>query len=516
MAANPQRKINRFLVFRFRYKTAAFCLGCLLAAALPPFYYFGAAFLAFSGLVWLCCQVTGKTALAATGYWFGFGFFAAGFYWIGNALLVDAEQTGWLYPFVLFLNGAFFGIFTIVPIYITRYGKTVVAKLLLLAAGWGLCAEWLRGVFLTGFPWNPVSSILAFHPAMLQTLSWWGTYGLSVVAVALFSLPAVALVHPQKKQMWAVGVAALFPVLLWGYGEFVLPPKGEIPSGQQIKIRLVQPSIPQELKWNRTVMEENFRKYIDLSRQEGLNNADFVVWGETASAFDLTFDKAHRIAASSAVPATGYLISGSLRYEINGNDYTPYNSMLVIDSAGNVVDVYNKSHLVPFGEYIPLRKYLPAWVRPVANTIAEFGKGRQYQTITLDGYPEFAPLICYEVIFPGQVVRKENKPKWMVVVTNDGWYGLSSGPEQHLVAAQMRAVEEGISVVRSANSGISAIISPYGQITARIGLNKTGVADGVVYADQARQTLFGRFGNRLLLLLCGFFLLCAVLINRRQ
>jgi apolipoprotein N-acyltransferase len=173
--------------------------------------------------------------------------------------------------------------------------------------------------------------------------------------------------------------------------------------------------------------------------------------------------------------------------------------------------LYDKSHLVPFGEYIPWRDYFPQWVRPLANNVAEFGRGEQFKTITIDGYPEFAPLICYEVIFSDDVVRKENKPQWMIVLTNDGWYGNSAGPHQHLVAAQMRAVEEGMTVVRSANSGISAVINPYGEIKAKIPLGAREAADALVKPDEAYQTPFGKYGNKIPLVMSGALFLLALL-----
>ena len=152
-------------------------------------------------------------------------------------------------------------------------------------------------------------------------------------------------------------------------------------------------------------------------------------------------------------------------------------------------------------------------MHPLTNTVAEFGRGKQFATIKLDKYPEFAPLICYEIIFSDEVVRKVNKPKWMVVLTNDGWYGISSGPYQHLAAAQMRAVEEGISIVRSANSGISAIINPYGEITAQIPLGTQDTINSIVKPDMARWTLFGEYGNNIPLIMSMAIFLLGLLFN---
>lgn len=501
-----------------KYKTSALLFGLLLVAALPPFYHTWAVFTAFCGVFALSQKQSSVKRLSAIGYWFGFGYFSAGFYWIGNALLIDAAKTGWLYPFVLLLGGGFFGLFTIFPFAVMKLGKNIFSKILLLAAGWYFSAEWLRSVFLTGFPWNPLGSVLAFNPLWLQTLAWWGTYGLSMMIVVIATLPAVWLLKPNKRNLWTPLCSLLLISGLYIYGDFALVQWGKLNVGEQIRVRLVQPSIPQTMKWSRDAIEKNFAQYVDLSRAEGLENIDFVVWGETASPFNLVYDLEHRLMAQEAVPPKGYLLAGILQdgYDTNTGDYLLYNSLAAMDYFGQIHDIYSKNHLVPFGEYIPLRKYLPKWIKPLTNMIGQFGKGEKYQTLKLDGYAEFAPLICYEVIFSGQIVRRQNKPKWAVVLTNDGWYGISAGPYQHLVAAQMRAVEEGISIVRSANSGISAVINPYGIITSQIGLSERGYIDDTVKISMSHQTLFGEYGNKIPLIVAMLLVIISASFNFLQ
>ena len=499
-----------------KYKTVSLLFGLLAVGALPPFFCWWLLFLAFGGVFALGHWQNSIKRLSAIGYWFGFGFFAAGFYWVGNALLIDAVKTGWMYPFVLLLGGGFFGLFTIFPFVLMKFGKSKFSKILLLAAGWFLSAEWLRSVFLTGFPWNPLSSVLAFNPLWLQTLAWWGTYGLSMMIVIIATLPAVWLVKPNKRNILAPLCSLLLISGLYLYGDFALVQWGKLNVGEQIRVRLVQPNIPQTMKWSRDSVEKNFAQYIELSRAEGLENVDFVIWGETASPFNLAYDLEHRVMAQEAVPPKGYLLAGMLQdgYDQNTGDYVLYNSLAAMDYWGQIHDIYGKNHLVPFGEYIPFRQYLPKWIKPVTNMIGQFAQGEKYQTIKLEKYAEFAPLICYEVIFSGQIVRKQNKPKWAVVLTNDGWYGISAGPYQHLVAAQMRAVEEGISVVRSANSGISAVINPFGIITSKIGLAERGYVDDVVQIGQSHSTLFGRFGNFVPLAISVFLVLLSLILNK--
>ena len=495
-------------------KTAAFVLGALLTAALPPYYQFWTMFLAFSGLMFLICGTNRLRKLCELGYWFGFGYFAVGFYWIGNALLIDVMQTGWLYPIVLLLNGAFFGLFTILPAAVTKYGRNIVSKMLLFAAVWCLSTEWLRSFLLTGFPWNPISSVLGFSVPMMQILSVLGTYGTSLLLVLTAVCPTIWLVDPRKYNTVMLFLPVAVCLGLWQFGEYILDIRPSVPDGNSIMVRLVQPSIPQTLKWNREVLEDNLQTYVNLSRQKDIGYVDFTIWGETAYPFDLRYDEKHKRKIAAAVPTYGYLITGFLRHVNDGYDYTPYNSFGVINTKGELVDWYDKNHLVPFGEYIPLRKYLPEWVRPIANTVAEFGRGEKYKTLRIGNYPMFAPLICYEVIFSDEVIGREGEhPTWAVVLTNDGWYGVSSGPYQHLVAAQMRAIEEGITIVRSANSGISALISAYGEIRAQIPLGERAAIDALVKPEEAHSTVFSRYGNRIPLAMSMMLILLALMLS---
>lgn len=503
------------------YKTTALLLGVLLTAALPPFYHICTLFVAFAGAMFLASNTNKLKSLAAIGYWFGFGYFAAGFYWIGNALLIDITRTGILYPLVLLLNGAFFGLFTILPFMITKIGNNILTKSMLFAAFWCLICEWLRSFILTGFPWNPISSMITFSPEMMQILAVFGTYGTSLILVFFALLPAIWINQPNRKNFYlSFGAILFFFIAAWTYGGHILEERPYISDGKSIIVRLVQPSIPQTLKWNRNLLENNIRAYVNLSKKKDNSYVDFTIWGETAYPFDLADDNANR-KITSAVPPYGYLITGFLRRADNGYRYTPYNSFGVINKKGKLIDWYDKSHLVPFGEYVPLRKYLPDWIKPLANTVAEFGRGKQFQTLKIADFPTFAPLICYEIIFSDKIVQKEpQKPAWAIVLTNDGWYGISAGPYQHLAAAQMRAVEEGITIVRSANSGISAVINPYGEIKAQIPLGQTAAVDALVKPKESHPTFFGKYGNKIPLTMSLFTLvlalLCSLLSSKRQ
>ena len=251
-------------------------------------------------------------------------------------------------------------------------------------------------------------------------------------------------------------------------------------------------------------------QHIKLSQLSGFDDVDFIIWGETAFPYAIEQDIYHRQMLQYAIPPQGYLITGALRYEdVQNEQYKVYNSLFILDKSNQIVATYDKFHLVPFGEYIPLRKYLPEWIKPIANAIGSFEKGLGPEVIKITGQPSLGGLICYEVIFPHQILDKTNRPQWIVNLTNDGWYGDSAGPYQHLVAARLRAVEEGITIARVAGSGISALISPLGIVLGQIPLHQQGILDIALPIETEFSTTYSKLGNNVILLLCVFLLAVA-------
>lgn len=503
---------NKLLEYK---KTIAFLLGAISVCALPPYYIFPILFFSLSAFLFLLIKANKPKTAFAIGYWFGFGFFAVGLSWVGNALLIDAKAFGWLYPITLIAAGGFFGLFTAVPAWLTFYFKNAYAKFFAFSALWVL-SEWIRSFILTGFPWNLLGSVLAFSPQTLQLASVIGTYGLSLLVLMICTAPALVINYHNKKSLIFSSITIIaLSMLICVFGSWRLK---HLPEEQDsnLTIRMVQPSIPQSMKWDYASLNDNFNDYIRLSKSEGLENVDFVIWGETASPFPLDMEPNYLNLITEAIPEKGYLITGLVRYEFDqkGN-YQPLNSMFIINKDGKIVDYYDKFHLVPFGEYIPLRSFLPSWVRPITNTIANFKAGNGPKTFSLDSYPNFGALICYEVIFPAQIVNKHNRPNFIVNITNDGWYGISAGPYQHLVTAQLRAIEEGVAVIRVANSGISAAISKTGIIIASLPLNQVGYLDVKLPKNLNTTTVYGKFGNLVPLILSLANIIIALLIKRR-
>lgn len=492
-------------------KLTCFLLGAAAVAALPPFNFFPILFISFSGLMLFLGQAQKLKEAFSSGYWFGFGFFSFGLSWIGNALLIDVQTLGWLYPIAFIASGAFFGLFSAAAAMISFAFKDFTAKYLSFAAGWTLL-EWIRSFILTGFPWNLIGTTLSFDLKLLQGASIFGIYGLSLCVLLSTSAPALWLKEKNKKNFISTACLMIFPLLiLYIFGMIRLHNSQISPS--DYKIRIVQPSIPQNMKWNGASLENNFQEYINLSAQNGTQDLDLIVWGETASPFPLEFSDKHRQMIADILSEQTLLAAGSLRFKIQDGRRRPQNSMLLINNKGDIVASYDKSHLVPFGEYIPFRRYLPTSLRPVTNVIADFIAGDGPKTINIPSFPSFGVAICYEIIFPHKIIDSNNRPQLLLNLTNDGWYGDSAGPRQHLIATQMRAIEEGISIIRAANSGISAFINHQGKILGRLELNQKGNLDITLPQNLEEQTLYSRFGNLIPLALIIIILLVATLKN---
>lgn len=434
-------------------------------------------------------------------YIFGFVFYAVSFSWINNALLLDGDKFVAFVPAVFFGIGLFFGLFWGIPAAVASLGRNIYARALLLC-GTFVFLEWVRSFIFTGFPWNLLGTALAFDVRAIQGAAYIGTYGLSLLLLLMCCGAAMLLGGVFQKRFYKGALLfILLPAafLFWNAGQYQKTDEGSI------LVRLVQPSIPQTYKWEPAEAYANFRSYIDLSLSKPLKGIKLVVWGETATPYFLDRDEAHLREITEAVPPDGFLITGLLRAGVHDGRYVPYNSMFVIDEKGEIKDYYDKVHLVPFGEYLPFRELWPSFMAPVANVVGDLGRGEKYKNMQISGLPLLGGAICYESIFPKQVLNPRNRPEILVVVANDGWYGVSAGPFQHLAAAQMRAVEEGITVIRSANTGISAIIAPNGDMSGIIGLNEKGISDTALPKVLAKKTLYGQFGNLIpgiLVLLC--------------
>ena len=531
-AAGPLAPLQRVAMWTaglasWRRHGFAACLGVLAAAALSPVDLVPLLVIAFSGLVWLMDGCTGRRDATLLGWSFGFGFFLAGLYWISAALFVDIAQFWWLVPLALLGVPAGFGIFAALAVLAAheatrRFGLLGGARILVLAVAW-VAAEWLRGHILTGFPWNLIGYAWAgAFPgalAVLQLTAVTGIYGLSLLTVLAAALPA-RLGDIGRGRYWALVAAVLLIALPAAGGAWRLAdaPRETVPG---VMLRLVQPSIPQTLKNDPDALAQNFRRLLALSASRGADKVTHLVWPEAAAPPLLERFADERRAIAAVIPRGGLLLTGAERAEpVTG--WPPqhiWNSVVALNGRGDIIAAYDKAHLVPFGEYVPLRSVLP--IERIVPGVGEFSAGPGPRTLTLPGLPPVGPLVCYEAIFPGAVIERTKRPQWLLNVTNDAWYGMSSGPFQHLAIVRVRAVEEGLPLVRAANNGVSAVIDPYGRIgrrldgevAARLDLDSIGVLDAPLPRALA-PTPYERFRDEIFFAAALLILAIAAVLSR--
>jgi len=492
--------------------------GMLGALAFAPLFIFPAILLALSGLWFLLNRAFERNdsfrKIFWLGWWFGLGHFTAGLYWIAHALTVDLTAFWWLIPFALLGIPSVLAIFTGLSFMILKVWPFEGISRAFAFAGIWVSFEWLRGHLFTGFPWNLLGYTWAFNLEMLQTASLWGVYGLSLLTV----LMGIALNYVVKKDTFERNIALsifLVALLAWGWGKVHLE-SAKVETSLPLAIRLVQPNIPQVLKWDPAQKEAHFRDLLTLTAQPSRLPIKAILWPETAVPYFLEIENFHRMLIADLVPQDGLLFTGALRRTTPGTiPVEVWNSLLVIDDKGKIVTHYDKSHLVPFGEYIPFRKLMDSLfgqvsIKKITAGMIDFTPGHGPESISLPkDFPPFAGLVCYEVIFPSAVISaSQERPGWIINVTNDGWYGHTSGPYQHLEMTRFRAVEEGIPLVRVANSGISAVFDSYGQNKGSLGLGKKGVLDVYLPSPTKFSPPYAKWGDWITLgLVLGIFAL---------
>ena len=478
--------------------------GACGALAMAPLNVLPAAFLPMVVAVWLIDGAADagdvgtrpiRRSLArafVAGWWWGFGFFLAGFYWIGAAFLVDADEFAWALPLGVVALPAGLALFPALGFAVARaLWSASLLRVFALATGLG-ATEWLRGVVLTGFPWNVWGMVLGNNVVTGQLAALVGLHGLTPLVVAIFALPAALPDATRGRTRLLPTAAALLTLAaIAGFGLVRLQTDtGAIVPG--IRLRLIQPDVAQDDKFRPENREAILTHYLDLSTRgtgptaAGLAGVTALVWPESAFPFILSRDPRALSRIAAALPSETVLITGAARLETTHPGGTRhdayYNAVQVIDHDGSILDSYDKVHLVPFGEYLPLRGWLDALgLRQFVHVPGGFEPGRVRRPIRAPGLPLIAPLICYEAIFPGEVVPPGERPGLLLNVTNDSWFGLTAGPYQHLAAARLRAIEEGLPLVRDANTGISAFIDPYGRILSQLPLGAQGLLDGPLF-----------------------------------
>jgi len=505
----------------------AFIAGALSALALAPINAWPILFVTFPVTVWLidgaaAGRWSGPIAAAGAGWCFGFGYFLAGLYWVGYAFLVDAKTFGWLLPVAVAGLPAYLAVFTALGFAAARL-VWVRGPVRLLALATALAAaEWLRGHVLSGFPWNAFGYALTEPLALAQSVSLIGIWGLTFLAVAIFTTPALFAddrtdtPHPWRPLV--AGVVLLAAFTAYGAARLWTHPTEYV---AKVKLRIMQPDLQQDQKFNYGAKREVMARYLRLSNRatgpqsKGVHDVTHLIWPESSFPFFLTHEPDVLAQITQLLQPGTVLITGAIRAGAaasNGRVTEAYNSVYVIDHDGSILGIYDKVHLVPFGEYLPFQRLLEKLgLRQLTRVVGGFKPGDRRRIMDVPGAPKVLPLICYEAIFPGEAVPPDERPGWLVNVTNDGWFGISSGPYQHFQQARMLAVAEGLPLVRAANTGISAVVDPLGRVIASLPLGGEGVLDAKLPRALA-PTIYARSGNAIYLL----FLIGSVLIVARR
>ena len=502
--------IARIVVLSYGWRRAAIAFGAGLVSALAmaPFDAWPVLFLTLPPLVWLidgagAGRFGGVASAALSGWLFGFGYLLVGLYWIGNAFLVDADAFGWLLPFIVSGLPAFLALFFALAFALARaIWPHDATRILALAASVTAC-EWLRGNLLTGFPWNALGNAFGGQLALAQSASLIGLWGLTFLAVAIFASPA-ALADDAARRRWlapVLGVGLLAAMAVFGTLRLAQQPTQFVDN---VTLRLMQPNLQQDVKFNYSAKQAVMQKYLSMSERStgsqgnGLNGVTVLIWPESAFPFFLTREGDAMAQIARLLPQGTVLLTGAIRAPDDAPRGVPtraYNSIYAIDHDGTILSIYDKLYLVPGGEFLPLQSLLEKiGLRQLTKLRGGFLAGDRRRVITLPNAPRVLPLICYEAIFSGAIVPSGERPGWIVNLTNDGWFGNSTGPYQHLAQARMRAIEDGLPIVRSANTGISAVIDPLGRIVNALPLGIEGVMDARL-PDAAQSTFFSRAGN---------------------
>ena len=518
----------------WRASLLAVVAGAASSLSLAPYHLFPILFVTIPVFVWLLDGSIAPTGRSnplrrswpafKTGWLFGFGYFLSGFWWVGKAFLVDADDFLYLLPFAVMALPAGLALF---------WGSAAALARLIWIDGWlrllGFAAlftlfEWLRGTILTGLPWNVPGYAAMPTPLFMQSAGVVGLYGMTFFTLLIATVPAAFAPSVRsnfKRAGWPLlPLAAILCVVHIGYGFWVLS-GADNATVDGVRLRLVQPALDQREKWDPALEADIMARYFDLSnadkgpQQNSIRAFTHVIWPESSFPFILTQRRDQLAAISRLLPSTTTLITGAMRLEKPtdaDSDPKVFNSIFALNGNGEIIAASDKTRLLPFGEFLPFQSFLESLgLRQLTQLRGGFAAGTRRSNISLPGTPTFLPLICYEIIYSGAVRAEieDGKPRaqWIVNLTNDAWFGLTAGPYQHAHQAQVRAVEEGLPVVRAANNGISFVADAYGRIAESLALGQHGVVDSALPVARS-STLFNRVGNRPII-----FLVCLIVIG---
>lgn len=455
-------------------------LGVISALGQAPFGWALVSVLGFALAFLFFERTMGTDAPAAQGWAFGFGYFLLTLQWLVSPFLVEPEQHGWMAPFALALMSGGLALFWAVAFWgAGRLGRTsaLIFALPLM--------ELARAYLFTGFAWGmPAYGMV--DSALGQVVTWVGSHGLNVFVLAIAWVIAQAINAPGRLRLAFLGLAVVGTLAILWPAPTPMAPRDDAPM-----IRLIQPNAAQHEKWDPDLIDEIFERGLALTRAEAEDPIALTIWPETSLPEILNYGDELLAQVTEAAGLTPVVI-GANRFE----GPRLFNAAALIGSDGEVHAIYDKHHLVPFGEYLPFGDFLArfGYYGMARSEGHGFSSGAGAEVMDLGPLGLALPLICYEVVFPQDVRASQVRPDMLMQITNDAWFGTFSGPYQHLVQAQMRAMEMGLPMVRAANTGVSAMIDARGRIVAQLPLNEAGYLD-VRRQEPLPQTLYAWVGD---------------------
>ena len=496
----------------------ALAAGVASATGFAPLKLWPVTLLAFALLLWLVVGAPRLRSALARGWWFGVGHFTLGLNWIATAFTYQAEMPAWLGWIAVVLLSLYLAVYPAAAAGLAwRYGRRDPLRLaLVFAAGW-IVTEWLRASLFTGFAWNPLGVSLLPVP-VARLAPWLGTYGLSGVTALLAGVLLLLALRRRREASALAGTVAVATGI-------ALAAAPAPPPSTDVAVRIIQPNIGQQDKWREDFIAENESRLAGMSRQ-GTGAPRLLLWPEAAVTrplqnglpyphYQQEAAELRRRVGEMMGPADLLLTGGVTWQSADGVDVTSAtNSVFAVDRTGRIHARYDKAHLVPYGEYLPMRPILSALgLSRLAPGDIDFDPGPGPQTLNLPAFGRVGFQLCYEIIFSGEVVERGNRPNFLFNPSNDAWFG-AWGPPQHLAQARLRALEEGMPVLRSTPTGISAVIDAQGRLLHSLPWRQPGVIDATLPAPLP-PTLFARAGNVLPLLFALLLAAVAFLLWRR-
>ncbi|MEQ9661559.1 MAG: apolipoprotein N-acyltransferase [Parasphingopyxis sp.] len=501
----------------------ALLLGAASATGFAPLGLWPLTIAAYALLIAMTISRQRLRSAFATGWAFGVGQFMVGLNWIATAFTYQAAMPAWLGWIAVVLLSLYLAVYPALATAIAwRFGKAMpLTFVLFFAAAW-IVTEYLRAFVFTGFAWNPLSAIAIAHigsgdvaNGLASSARWIGTYGVSGLIVLL---AGAFYLGWQRRWTAALGIGAL-PVAASIAGVIAVSSIATVDPDASA-IRVIQPNINQNEKWDADLALRNFNRLVERTGETG-DEPRLIFWPEAAVPEFIEDDPMARARISSLLGEEDLLLLGAskLIWENieNGRRRTigARNAFYVMDANGDLLARYDKAHLVPYGEYLPMRPVLESiGLSRLAPGDLDFWPGPGPQTLELPGFGTVGGQICYEMVFSGEVVERANRPDFLFNPSNDAWFG-AWGPPQHLAQARLRAIEEAMPIIRSTPTGVSAIIDARGVVADHIPYHQAGTIDARLPAP-APPTLFSRFGNILPMIFAAMLIGISLLLGWRE